>query len=426
MSQLSVIIPVLNGERFLQQALDSIPRDLDVEVLVVDDGSTDSSVELARAAGARVLAAEGPASGPAAARNRALRVVQSPLVAFLDADDWWPEGSLQFRLEVLRENPELDLVQGQIESRESGELAEAVARRRLPVPSFNVNLGACLFRKEILDRVGPFDESLRFGEDGDLFMRLWEVDAVKRFLLRTCLYYRLHQSNMTVEGPQDMLTNLKLLKRHKDRMQDRLAEKKVPWGHFVGWTAPDLGQDQQFTHDSISMRVPQWKEWFGRFRGAPELAILELGSSEGQATDWFLNWLCTHPSARLTCVDLFQDQREAARFDRNLAEPTSQGRLQKVSADRHRWLAAQEARPTYDLIYLHAPQRASDFLVEVMLGWRLLRLGGCMLLDDYLWHYGEESLERPQLAIDLLLAANLEGLKLVYRGYQVLVSKGDE
>lgn len=426
MSEISVIIPVLNGERFLQQALDSIPRELDVEILVADDGSTDSSIELARAAGARVLAAEGRVSGPAAARNRALRMVQSPLVAFLDADDWWPEGSLQLRLEFLRENCELDLVQGQIESRESGQLVEAVARRRLPVPSFNVNLGACLFRKEILDRVGPFDESLRFGEDGDFFMRLWEVDTVKRFLLRTCLYYRLHQTNMTVEGPQDMLTNLKLLKRHKDRMQGRLAEKKVPWGHFVGWTPPDLGQDQKFTQDCVSMRVPQWKEWFGHFRGVPQLAILELGSSEGQATEWFLNWLGSHPSARLTCVDLFQDPREAARFDRNLAEPISQGRLQKVIADRHRWLASQEIQPTYDFVYLHRPQRASDFLLEVMLSWRLLRSGGCMLLDDYLWHYGQDSLERPQLAVDTLLAANLEGLKLVYRGYQVLVSKVDE
>ena len=62
-------------------------------------------------------------------------------------------------------------------------------------------------------------------------------------------------------------------------------------------------------------------------------------------------------------------------------------------------------------------------LLDAMLNWRLLRPGGCMLLDDYLWQFGKDPLERPQLAIDLLLEAKLEGMELVYRGYQVLVTK---
>lgn len=423
MSEFSVIVPVLNGEKYLKQALDSIPRDLDVQLIVVDDGSTDSSLEIALTAGARVLRAEGPAGGPAAARNRGLKVADSPWVAFLDADDWWPEGSLQTRLQTLRDNPELDVVQGQIESRESGELSESVALRRLPGPTFNVNLGACLFRKSVLDRIGPFDESLRFGEDCDLFMRLWEIDANKRFLLKTCLYYRLHQSNMTAEGPQDMLTNLKLLKRHKDRMKDMLAEKRVPWGHFVGWNPPDLDEEKQFTQDYVSMRAPKWKEWFVRFRGAANLSVLELGTFEGKSAEWFYDNLCTHPTARLTCVDFFPDARVEARFDHNLQHPLSQGRVLKVKERSHDWLVAQEARPSYDLIYVDASHRACDVLLDAMLSWRLLRPGGCMLLDDYLWQFGQNPLERPQLAIDLLLQARLEGLELVYRGYQVLVTK---
>ena len=418
-----MIVPVLNGEKYLKQGLDSIPRELDIQLIVVDDGSSDSSVEIALAAGAQVLRAEGPAGGPAAARNRGLKVVTAPLVAFLDADDWWPEGSLQERLQVLRENPELQVVQGQIETRESGELPEAVALRRVPAPAYNVNLGACLFRREVLEQAGPFDETLRFGEDTDLFMRFWETEVSKRFLVRTCLYYRLHQTNMTAEGPQDMLTNMKLLKRHKDRVKDTTCEKKIPWDRFVGWTPPSLPKTKQYTQDYVSVRVPLWEQWFVRFRGAVDLAVLELGSYEGNSAEWFLENLCTDPSARLTCVDSFPDARVEARFDYNLSEALQTERVLKVKEPSHRWLAAQEVRPTYDLIYVGASPRAGDVLLNAMMSWRLLRPGGCMLLDDYLWQFGKDPLERPQLAIDLLLEAKLQGLELVYRGYQVLVTK---
>ncbi len=418
-----MIVPVLNGEKYLKQGLDSIPRDLDVQLIVVDDGSSDASVEIALKAGAQVLRAEGPARGPAAARNRGLKAVTAPLIAFLDADDWWPEGSLQERLQVLRENPEIQVVQGLIETRENGDLSEHVAKRRLPDPTYNVNLGACLFRREVLEQAGPFDESLRFGEDTDFFMKLWETEVRKRFLLTTCLYYRLHQTNMTAEGPQDMLTNLKLLKRHKDRVKDTMSEKKIPWDRFVGWTPPTLPANKHYTQDYVSVRVPLWKQWFVQFRDASDLAILELGSYEGKSAEWFLENLCTHPSARLTCVDFFADVRIEARFDHNLSEALLSGRVLKVKEPTHRWLAAQEARPAYDLIYVDASHRAGDVLLDAMLSWRLLRPGGCMLLDDYLWQFGKDPLERPQLAIDLLLEAKLEGMELVYRGYQVLVTK---
>ena len=421
MAEVSVIIPVYNGEGYLQQCLDSIPRDLDVEVWLIDDGSTDGSLQIGAAAGVRCLEAAGPSQGPAAARNRGLQVAQSPYLAFLDSDDWWPEGSLQERLRVLKEHPGLGVVQGLIETREHGPLPKAVAERRLEAPTYNVNLGACLFRRDVLERVGPFDETLRFGEDTDCFMRLWEDNIPKLFLSLTCLYYRLHQTNMTGEGPEDMRTKLKLLKRHKDRMKGRVAEEKVGIERYIGWVPPE-SMSGDYTRDYVSLRLPRWKEWFGSLPGTTNLSILELGSYEGRSANWFLANLCTQPDSHLTCVDFFSEPAVEARFDRNLSRALEMGRVTKVKESTHRWLVRQP-KATYDLIYIDASHRAGDVLLDALLSWRLLRPGGRILFDDYLWRYGTDPMERPQLAIDLLLEAKLEGLELLHRGYQVLIGK---
>ena len=107
----TVIVPVYNGEAFIGEALDSaLAQDLDgVEVIVVDDGSTDGTREIVKdMAGVQYVWQQN--QGPAAARNTALELARGEFVAFLDADDRIPPSKLRTQVGYLRQHPEVGCV----------------------------------------------------------------------------------------------------------------------------------------------------------------------------------------------------------------------------------------------------------------------------------------------------------------------------
>ncbi|HKV36457.1 MAG TPA: glycosyltransferase family A protein, partial [Pyrinomonadaceae bacterium] len=111
----SVIIPVFNGERFLREAVQSVldQGDSSVEIIVVDDGSTDGTETVARSLPVRYLHQTN--QGPAAARNRGIEHAQGSLLAFADADDLWPVNKLELQLPCLLRDPKIDIVLGRIQ-----------------------------------------------------------------------------------------------------------------------------------------------------------------------------------------------------------------------------------------------------------------------------------------------------------------------
>src|SRR3954468_21570455 len=114
--RLSVIVPVLNGEKFLRQALESIPRlEPPIEIIVVNDGSTDRTATIAQAFPTPLIYIEQAPAGPAAARNRGLQAAKGDLIAFLDADDVWTPDHPGEALAYLERHPEVDLILGQIQ-----------------------------------------------------------------------------------------------------------------------------------------------------------------------------------------------------------------------------------------------------------------------------------------------------------------------
>ena len=96
---ISCIVPVFNGERYLAEALDSILAQTwrPLEVIVVDDGSTDGTAHIAAGYGAEVSYIHQANAGPAAARNRGLDAARGEFIAFLDADDLWHKDKLSAR-----------------------------------------------------------------------------------------------------------------------------------------------------------------------------------------------------------------------------------------------------------------------------------------------------------------------------------------
>jgi glycosyltransferase involved in cell wall biosynthesis len=107
----SCIVPVFNGERYLAEALDSVLGQTyrALEVIVVDDGSTDGTPAVVRTFGARVRCVTQPNAGLAAARNRGLAAATAELVAFLDADDLWLPEKIACQMERFRARPELEV-----------------------------------------------------------------------------------------------------------------------------------------------------------------------------------------------------------------------------------------------------------------------------------------------------------------------------
>ena len=197
----SVVIPVRDGERYLSEAIESaLGQDhRPLEVIVVDDGSTDRSAEIAGAhAGIRLIRT--PNRGPSAARNTGLAAARGGVVAYLDADDILLPDSVAGRLRVLEEEPETGVVLGRMRlRREPGTPKVAPIPRRGKDAFEGVPAAAAIVRRPVAARV-PFDESMRLGEDLDWLFRMRDAGIGIRVLDREVLVHRLHDRNLSLQG----------------------------------------------------------------------------------------------------------------------------------------------------------------------------------------------------------------------------------
>jgi glycosyltransferase involved in cell wall biosynthesis len=188
--------------RFLCDAVASIPEVH--EIIIVAAESDDDTVGVAHeiAAGrpeVRVLA-----GSPATARNIGLREATGNVIAFNDADDIWPRGRLALQLARLDRGPPADVVAGLVtyfEELDRHTLAPTVSSRVETV--FIQHVTSMVFRRSVFDRIGLFDETLMYAEDGDLIMRILEAEVPFVILNTPTLYYRRHgNSMMTRDDPR--------------------------------------------------------------------------------------------------------------------------------------------------------------------------------------------------------------------------------
>jgi glycosyltransferase involved in cell wall biosynthesis len=215
----SVVVPVRDGERYIEEALRSVAGQTyqPLEVIVVDDGSRDRSVELARGLGARVE--RQPAKGQAAARNRGVRLSRGKLLSFLDADDLWPPDKIERQVGAVDAHPEVDLVFGHLRQFISPELTpSAAAKLRCPdKPQPALHFGSLLARRAALERVGPFSEEWRVGELMEWLLRARERGLRELMLPDVVLYRRLHEFNTSRRERASRRDHALILKRALDR-----------------------------------------------------------------------------------------------------------------------------------------------------------------------------------------------------------------
>lgn len=198
---ISVIVPVFNEAAYLREALESVLTQTlpAAEIIVVDDGSTDDSAQIAETfAGVGCVRQEHTGAG--AARNRGVAEAKSSLLAFLDADDVWMPEKLALQVEALRETPALDAVFAHLEHFHSPDLPpEKAARLVCPERAMPCTTAvAMLIRRAAFARVGGFDESGAIGEVVDWYLRAQSLPLAELTLPETLVRRRIHAGNTGV------------------------------------------------------------------------------------------------------------------------------------------------------------------------------------------------------------------------------------
>jgi len=210
-SLISCIVPVFNGERYLQESLDSILAQTyrPIEIIVIDDGSTDGTRAVVASYGDAIRYLWQPNAGPPRARNFGLSAAEGEFVAFLDADDLWLPDKLSLQIARFRERPDLDLCVTYCQVFWVPELAEEEARfqgHRLSRPLPGYVTQTLLARRALFAKVGGFDTSRSVGDPADWFLRAAEQGVVMELLPDVLVYRRFHKNNFSVESGTRRMT----------------------------------------------------------------------------------------------------------------------------------------------------------------------------------------------------------------------------
>jgi glycosyltransferase involved in cell wall biosynthesis len=260
----SVVIPTYNHRDYVVRALESVWAQSfrDFEIVVVNDGSPDDTVEVLRPhvqAGRIHRFIDQANAGQGAARNRGIAESRGEFIALLDDDDFWPEDKLERQVAALRANPGAVVVYGQpVPVGADGEPREPLDPYGNPLPwpwespgghvhrafserCWMVSPGQALVRRAALGG-RPFDPSIRNCDDWDLWLRLAER-AEFLYEDRPALFYRLHDANASRDVLKMRRNEFKLLRKHTARAVGdprRLRYMAYRLAYYWYWTAPWL------------------------------------------------------------------------------------------------------------------------------------------------------------------------------------------
>lgn len=234
----SVIIPSYNRENYIAETIESVLNQTydNIELIVVDDGSTDKSRNIIDSYGDKISILEHPGrinKGQSAALNLGISISQGEYIAFLDSDDLFAPDKIDKQVRFLEENSQYGLVYGNGDAiDENGEILYRLYENdHYEKSDPNLILLDCYFllpnnsllRKDVLASAGLFDESLRAAQDHDLLVRVAEVTKVA--YINECLFfYRRHKDSISQRSAKLRWKNgYKILRKSQLRYPYRLS-----------------------------------------------------------------------------------------------------------------------------------------------------------------------------------------------------------
>jgi glycosyltransferase involved in cell wall biosynthesis len=258
---LSVIIPTYNGERYLSAALESINSQIntDIECIIVDDGSTDSTVKIIEALDRnipRTIKKIDHTGNWVANSNYALSLAKGKYICFLHQDDFWLPDRMKIVKEVLDGAPETELflcpaiyanVKGQtigqwrcpLPSR-SMPLASGLLKSRLLIQNF-IAISSPVFNRESALTVGGLDESLWYTADWDFWLKLSESANIF-YCPRPLASFRIHPMSQTIRRSFDI--------RNFSEQLSKVFQK-----HYAGWQADEKSRSRTERNAMFSIQV---------------------------------------------------------------------------------------------------------------------------------------------------------------------------
>jgi tetratricopeptide (TPR) repeat protein len=355
MTQVSVIIPSYNQAHFVASTVESVLAQTypGVEIIVVDDGSTDDTHTVLAAYRDRIRTIRQENRGLAGARNTGFHASRGDYLLFLDSDDVIHPDKLASHVSFLEAERSFGLsysawqhvnedgtqVLGEVRPNKQGQLLKELLRRE-----FFFFASTAVIRRECLERVGLFDESLEWSEDADMWLRLARAGYAFGYLDQPFLQYRIHGGSMTAH----------VTPRQVQAWQACLEKF---------FADPDLPDDIRALEPEVYCILHY--ETAGRYYrvGAVDQAQHHLRQAIRTCTsldgEWLLQWIAgTALDPRTRCPEQFIDRV----FDNLPAEAITLRPLRRRAHGRYHAAAA------FSAYHSHSPREAIDHILPAVRG----------------------------------------------------------
>ena len=224
-SLVSVIIPVFNGESYLSEAIDSVLSQSyrPIEVVILDDGSTDNSAVIAQRYLPSIKYYYQPNGGLASALNHGISRSEGEYLAFIDADDLWLPDKLTLQLKTFEAEPTLDMVLGHIRQFVSPDLKKErgsdITQIGRDIPGYIK--GTMLIRRESFFRAGLFDTRWHLGDFVDWYSKAMGKGLKSLIIPDVVMERRIHENNMGIKQRKFQSDYLHILKTSLDRRRQQ-------------------------------------------------------------------------------------------------------------------------------------------------------------------------------------------------------------
>jgi glycosyltransferase involved in cell wall biosynthesis len=237
---ISVVIPNYNYAKYVGEAIQSVLDQTwsNREVVVVDDGSTDNSVEVIQGFGDQVRLVQQENQHLSAARNTGIRTARGEWIAFLDSDDLWHPRKLELQVTALRNHPDWAYVGGDVlEEEEYPDFdGKSIRTEESTLQDFlaytPMSGSVALVKRECFDKVGMFDPDLRSSEDLDMWLRLATNYRGGR-VIAPLWHYRQHPTQMNRDVSTMLTTRKQVMSRFFQTHHIPFSQRRIAWAQYM-------------------------------------------------------------------------------------------------------------------------------------------------------------------------------------------------